>query len=70
MQTYRLYNKLIIHVLNISIFCQDMTVELPDSIFQPVKELVPTPPTNNIVQEAIKLDQEIIQNTVPGAGST
>ena len=47
-----------------------MTVELPDFIFQPVKELVPTPPTNNIVQEAIKLDQEIIQNTVPEAGST
>ena len=47
-----------------------MTVELPDSIFRRAKELVPTPPTNNIVQEAIKLDQEIIQNTVPGAGST
>ena len=54
-----------------------MTVELPDSIFQPGKELVFTPPSIDnsttsyiIVQEAIKLDEEILKNTVPGAGST
>ena len=72
MQTYRLYNKLIIPVLNILILFQDITVELLDSSCQPEKLHVLTPPTRDIdhtsdklFQEAISLDfEEIIENRV------
>ena len=59
------------------IFCQYITVEVPDSTFHPAKILVPTPPTidnsttsHNIVQESITLDEEILKNRIPGAYST